>query len=106
MSKMNEAGKRDFVSQMITLTEEEAATMVEKGFDPATKIASLKEMQKDSDTAEVNQQKVLATAKEATILSNEKLEIVYKEASDLADLISGLYGKNSELVKRIRKFRN
>ncbi len=105
MSKMNEAGKRDFISQMITLTEDESTNLTEKGFDPTSKIESLKTKNDDVEKAEVAQQKAAAAAQEATKLSNEKLDDAYKEASNLADLISGLYGKDSEIVKKIRKFR-
>jgi transcriptional regulator len=105
MSKMNEAGKRDFVSQMITLVEEEQVTMNEKGFDPATKVESLKTKKENVSKVEIAQQEAAAKAKEATTYANVLLDEAYKEASNMADLLSGLYGKESEIIKKIRKFR-
>jgi hypothetical protein len=105
MSKMNEAGKRDFVSQMITLMEEEQATMTEKGFDPAAKVELLKTIEENVTKAEIAQQSAAAKAIEATTHANNLLNEAYREASNMADLLSGLYGKESEIVKKIRKFR-
>lgn len=102
---MNEAGKRDFVSKMITLIEEEQATMTEKGFDPVSKAETLKLKKENVNKSEIAQQEAAAKAKEATTFANTLLDEAYKEASNLADLISGLYGKESEIVKKIRKFR-
>ena len=102
---MNEKTKRDFVTQIITLCEEESSTMVEKGFDPAVKITGLREKKISADNAEIAQQKAAAAAMQATKVSNQMLDEAYKEASNTADLISGLYGKDSEIVKKIRKFR-
>jgi hypothetical protein len=102
---LNEAGKRDFVSQMITLMEEEQATMTEKGFDPAAKIESLKTKEENANKAEIAQQSSAAIAIEATTHANDLLDEAYRKASNMADLLSGLYGKKSEIVKEIRKFR-
>ena len=38
--------------------------------------------------------------------SSLELDETYREAPNLADVISGLLGKENELVKRMRKFRN
>ncbi len=103
---MNEAGKRDFVSQIISLVEEEKAVLTEKGFDPTVKVDGLIVKRTNSDKAETAQQEAAAKAKEATSYSNLKLDEAYKEASNVADLISGLLGKENELVKKMRKFRN
>lgn len=103
---MNEAKKRDFVSQMISLVEEETAVLTEKGFDLTTKIEDLKTKKTGADKAETAQQDAAAKAKEATSHSNLKLDEAYKEASNVADLLSGLLGKENELVKKMRKFRN
>ncbi|TAJ12213.1 hypothetical protein DMA11_13765 [Marinilabiliaceae bacterium JC017] len=106
MSKMNESKKRDFVSQIITLVEEEKESLIEKGYDPSTKVEELVLKKSVSDKAEITQQEAAARAKEATTLSNEKLDEAYKEASNFADLLSGLLGKDNELIKKMRKFRN
>ena len=42
MSKMTEAKKRDFVTQIITLVEENREVLNDKGFDPAERVDGLK----------------------------------------------------------------
>lgn len=106
MSKQNEAGKRDFVSQVISLSTESAELLIAKGFDPAAKIELLTNKKQIADKAETAQQEAAAAAKVATKVSNEKLDEAYREASNQVDLISGLLGKENELVKKMRKFRN
>lgn len=105
MTKQNEAAKRDFVSQMIALIEEEKTSITEMGFDPTTKLETLKTKREMAAQKEIAQQEAAAKAKEATKSSNNALTDAYSEASNLADLISGLYGKETEIVKKIRKFR-
>ncbi|WP_420209285.1 hypothetical protein [Candidatus Electronema sp. JC] len=105
MSKMNEAKKRDFVAQIISLVEKEQAALTAQGFDPAARLADLKIKKTDADQAETAQQEAAAKAKEATTHSNLMLDDAYKDASNIADLISGLLGKENELVKKMRKFR-
>lgn len=106
MSTMNEANKRDFASQMITLVEGEKSNLTEKGFDPTAKLEELSALNAAADNAEIAQQQAAAKAKEATAYSNEKLNEAYRAASNIADLLSGLLGKDSELVKKMRKFRS
>jgi hypothetical protein len=106
MGKMNEAGKRDFITQMVTLIEESQERLKEKGFDPTAKVDALKVKKHEADTSEIAQQEAAAKAQAATKLSNEKLDAAYREASNFADLLSGLLGKEDELIKKVRKFRN
>ena len=105
MGTLNEAQSRDFVAQIISLLNEESAQLIEKGFDPSNKLSDLIALKELSDKAETNQQVVAADTKVATALSQEKLDEAYREASNLVDVISGLLGKESELVKKMRKFR-
>ncbi|WPD20928.1 MAG: hypothetical protein SD837_12040 [Candidatus Electrothrix scaldis] len=102
---MTEAKKRDFVTQIITLVEENQEVLSDKGFDPAARVDGLKIKKNTADTAEIAQQEAAAKAKEATAQANLTLDDAYKDASDFADLISGLLGKDDELVKKMRKFR-
>lgn len=60
---MNEAKKRDFVSQMITLLQQEQSNMTEKGFAPAPKISDLSALKTTADTSEIAQQEAAAKAK-------------------------------------------
>lgn len=106
MSKQNESEKRDFVSQIISLVEEEKTRLTEEGYDPTSKTEGLKRKKAEADSAETAQQAAAAKAKEATTHSVTKLDEAYKEASNFVDLISGVLGKENELVKKMRKFRN
>ncbi|WP_446008111.1 hypothetical protein [Candidatus Electrothrix sp.] len=103
---MTEAEKRDFVAQIITLVEEAQDTLTDKGYDPAERLDGLKVKKQDADSAEIAQQEAAAKAQEATAQANQTLSDAYKDASDFADLISGLLGKDNELVRKMRKFRS
>ncbi len=103
---MNESKKRDFITQMIKLLETEKENLAAKGYTADAKITELSESKKTCDQAELQQQQAQAAAKDATKLANDTLEIAYKAASNTADIISGILGKDSELVKKMRKFRN
>jgi len=102
---MTESKKRDFIKQMVALIESNQALLTGKGFDPALRLAELKEASATASEAEVNQQKAQAALKTATSESVSMLARAYKLASDFADLISGLYGKDDVMVKEIRKMR-
>jgi len=102
---MNDAKKRDFISQMISLVESEQDALTDKGFDPTQRLDGLKVLKLDADSTETAQQEAAAKAQEATALANQALANAYKDASDFADLISGLLGKDNKLVKKMRKFR-
>jgi len=103
---MTEAEKRDFIAQMISLVQEAQDTLQDKGFNPADRLDGLKVKKQDADSAEIAQQQAAAEAQEATTRANQTLADAYKDGSDFADLISGLLGKDNELVKKMRKFRD
>ena len=105
MGALNEARSRDFVAQIISLLNEESAQLIEKGFDPVKKQKDLVNKSEAADKAETEQQVIAAKAKEATALSQKRLDEASREASNLVDVISGLLGKDNELVKKMRKFR-
>ena len=103
---MKEAEKRDFVNQILQLLDKEKETLTANGFNPEPKVAELLEKKNLCDDAEAEQQKVAVLAKQATTAANETLDVAYSEASNLVDIISGFLGKDNELVKQMRKYRN
>ena len=103
---MKEAQKRDFIDQMLQLLEEENASLAEAGYSSEVKKTVLTEKNATCNAAEMAQQQAAAKAKEATTFANSTLNDAYKEASNLADAISGLLGKDNEIVKKMRQFRN
>ncbi len=102
---MNDAKKRAFVAQIISLVDAEQGALTDKGFNPTERLDGLKVKKQASDSAETAQQEAAAKAQEATTQANQTLADAYKDASDFADLISGLLGKDNELVRKMRKFR-
>ena len=102
---MNDAQKRDFVARMISLVEAEQDALTDKGFNPTDRLDGLRNKKQAADSAETAQQEAAAKAQEATAEANQTLADAYKDASDVADLISGLLGKDNELVRKMRKFR-
>ena len=105
MSKQSESDKRDFVTQVIEIMEQNKQRLIEKEFDPANRIGQLKQEIKDTDVAEAKQKEAAAAAKNATEHSNATLDVAYKDASAAVDLITGLLGKKDNLVLEIKKLR-
>lgn len=102
---MSESKKRDFVSQLITLLEQNESLLTDKGYDPANKIAELKQELTATDEAEARQLEAMAAAKNGTKLSQSTLDVTYRNGSATVDLISGLLGKRDNLLLEIRKMR-
>jgi len=105
MSGLNEAKRRDFVSQLIVILERNAELLTDKGFDPNAVIARLKAELADADNAEGKQREATAAAKDATQMANDTLDVAYTDGSATVDLITGLLGKKDNLVIEIKKLR-
>ena len=93
MSKMTESKKRDFVSQLIVILEQNRELLADKGFDPTAKITQLQTELEAADNAEGKQLEAMAAAKDATKLANETLAVAYTDGSATVDLVTGLLGK-------------
>lgn len=106
MAKMTESKKRDFVSQLIVMIEQNAQLLTAKGFDPTAKIDLLKQVMLAAEEAEARQAEAAAAAKDATKLAQDTLDVAYTEGSATVDLIAGLLGKKNNLVIEIKKLRN
>lgn len=105
MTSLNESRKRDFISMLIVIMEQNAELLAEKGYNPTNIIAQLKEELANADQAEAHQREAAAAAKNATQVAIETLSIAYKNASAAVDLISGLLGKDDNLLLEIKKLR-
>lgn len=105
MTTLSEAKKRDFISQLIVILQQNSQSLVDKGFDPAAKIAQLTQELAAADDAEGRQREAMAAAKNATQLANETLNTAYADGSATVDLITGLLGKKDNLVLEIKKLR-
>ena len=105
MGNLSEARKRDFINQLLLAMENKTVLLTDSGFDPTNKIAGLKLKSEAADAAEVKQQEAMASAKDATKLAQDSLEAAYAEASATVELLTGLLGKDHNLVLEIRKMR-
>jgi streptomycin 6-kinase len=102
---LNESKKRDFIAMLIVIMEQNAGLLAEKGYDPTNVIAQLKEELAITDQKEARQRETVVAAKNATQEALEALNVSYKKASATVDLISGLLGKDDNLLKEIKKLR-
>ena len=105
MATLSEAKKRDFVSQMITLLEQNTQLLTDKGYNPENKINELKTELTTADESEARQTEAMAAAKDATKLSQDTLDTAYRNGSATVDLLSGLLGKKDNLLLEIKKLR-
>ena len=105
MTTVNDKVKRDFITQLIVLMEQNTRLLAEQGFDSAPKIAALKLLKTEAEADEANQQEAMSKAKDATAASKQSLDAAYKAASDAVELMAGLLGKNNNLILEIRKMR-
>ena len=106
MANLTESKKRDFVSQLIVILQQNTSLLTDKGFDPTAKITQLQTELATADDAEGKQLEAAAAAKDATKLANETLDTAYTDGSATVDLITGLLGKKDNLVLEIKKLRN
>lgn len=102
---LTESKKRDFVMQLTVIMQQNAQLLADKGFDPATKIAQLDQEMLAAEEAEGKQVEAMAAAKDATQVSQDTLDVAYTDGSATVDLITGLLGKNDNLVLEIKKLR-
>ncbi len=105
MGNLTEAKKRDFVTQLIIIMEQNAELLIDKGYNPENKITELKQELSAADEAEGKQAEAMAAAKNATKLSQDTLNVAYVDGSAAVDLISGLLGKKDNLLLEIKKLR-
>jgi len=70
-------------------------TLTEHGFDTTAWTEALIAKNKAAEDSEIAQQIATANARDATQLSVEKLSVAYKDASNIANLISGVLGKDN-----------
>ncbi|NOR74938.1 MAG: hypothetical protein GQ525_07245 [Draconibacterium sp.] len=105
MGNLTEAKKRDFVTQLIVIIEQNAELLIDKGYNPENKITELKQELSAADEAEGKQTEAMAAAKDATKLSQNTLDVAYVDGSAAVDLISGLLGKKDNLLLEIKKLR-
>ena len=103
---LKESEKRDFITQLIVIMEQNGELLAGKGYDPINKITQLKEELAITDQAEAQQSLAMAAAKNATKAANAALNVAYTDASATVYLISGLLGKDDNLLLEIKKLKD
>ena len=103
---LKESEKRDFITRLIVIMEQNGEVLADKGYVPTNKIAQLKEELAITDQAEAQQSLAMATAKNATKAATKALNVAYTDASATVDLVSGLLGKDDNLLLEIKKLRD
>jgi hypothetical protein len=106
MAKMIDAKKRDFVTLVTAILEQNVQLLTNKGYDPTAKIAQLRTEIGTTDEKEALQREATAKAKDATKKANEAMNAAYTDASATVELLAGLLGKDNNLVIEMRKMRN
>ncbi len=105
MTKMAESQKRDFVTQVTTILDQNKQLLINEGYDPAVKITQLKSKIAVALQKEAVQREAAAKAKNATKETNQATKEAYTEASATVELMAGLLGKDNSLVVEMRKLR-
>ncbi|KJF44292.1 hypothetical protein [Draconibacterium sediminis] len=106
MGSQNEKEKRDYVTQVYVITEQNTSRLTDVGFDPANRLTQLQTKRDEANSAEGRQKEIQAEAMAATKVANEKLDDAYKDASAVVSLIEGLLGKDDPLVHKLRTLRS
>jgi len=105
MTTLNEKEKRDFATQVAVITEQNAQSLIDAGFDPQNRVTGLRTKITDTEQAEGKQKEAQAAALDATIAANNTLKLMYDDASAFVKLIEGLLGKDNSLVRKLKQLR-
>lgn len=105
MANLTDAQKLAFVREVSEILNNNAASLVAAGYDPAAKVTELQTQGGAAELAEANQQQAQADAKQATADANTTRDAAYNNASATVDLMSGVLGKDSRIVHELRGIR-
>lgn len=100
---LNDKQKRELVSQMIELMEQNSGMLDEKA---TNKLASLKTRSHTVEITDSVYHMVQAEALKAGENAQRALGAAYKEASSAAELLESLFGKDHSLIQEFKKFSN
>ncbi len=92
----------DLVAQFI---KDNIAELKKAGLDPTRQIAELEKVLQTSVEYDAEQEVKKVQLRKATDKAVGSVKTAYKIASSLIDAMVGVYGKGSQMAKRLRKLR-
>jgi hypothetical protein len=102
---LTDAQKLAFVREMIEVLNNNTASLVAGGYDPAAKITELTTQAGSAELAEASQQQAQADAKVATQRANDTRDVAYNNASATVEIMAGVLGKTDAIVQEIKSIR-
>ena len=103
---LTEGQQRAFARNILEILRDHEQELKDAGFDPQARTAQLEQLAQDAEDKEAAQTAAREAHLQATSVSQSATKAAYDNASAAVDLISGLLGKNHELVKVIKNLRD
>ncbi len=102
---LTESKMRDFIKQIIILSEDNAQELINNGYNPEERLGALKTKSQNVYQTEMRQTMARVELKNATKESREALTSAYTDASAFVEILTGILGKRHSLILQIRKMR-
>ena len=102
---MSESEKRDFSRRMIEILGDNSERLTALGFNPSDTITTLGTLAAAADDKESDQVRAKEYTLNSTAASVESTGAAYKKASEVAEVVIGLVGRDDALARAIRQIR-
>ncbi len=108
MADMTDAGKRDFVRQVLEILghPDTIALLTGAGFDPASRTTQLDTKADAASREEGEQLLAQQKAMQETHEAQQALDDSYRFASSTVEVVAGMLGENHPLIRRLRQLRS
>ena len=103
---MSESEKRDFCRQVTEILGDHSERLTSLGFDPSDMITTLETLAAVADDKESDQVQAKEFSLNSTAASVATTEAAYKRASEVAEVVIGLVGRDDALARAIRQIRH
>ena len=103
---MSEGEKRDFCRRIAQVLGDHSERLTALGFDPANMITTLGTLADTADDRESDQVQAREYSLNSTAASVATTEAAYKRASEVAEVVIGLVGRDDALARAIRQIRH
>ena len=104
--KLTEAQQRSFAQNMLEILRDNEQELNDAGFNTQTRVTQHEQQTQEADEKEAAQVAARKTHLQATADSQLATGTSYKSASATVELIVGLLGKDSKLVKVLKNLRD
>ena len=102
---LNESEKRDFCRRMLKILDDNSERLTALGFNPANMATALGTLADTADDKETDQAQARKFSLNTTAASVSSTEAAYKRASEMAEVVIGLVGRDDQLTREIRQIR-